>query len=89
MSTRRKDQELRAQVLSRDKHVCQLCMKKHKARFLQVHHILMWSRFTGLRFDVDNCVTLCYQCHKSIKNKEHLYQSYFTGIVYDKNQKKS
>lgn len=86
---RRKDPGLRAQVLKRDKCICQLCNKKHKARFLQMHHIIMWSKAVFLRFDIDNCITLCYQCHKSIKNKEHHYQDYFFGILNDQKKEKS
>lgn len=81
MSQRRQDSELRQSVLARDKYTCQLCFKKRSGRFLQVHHIIMWSRSAHLRFEKSNCITLCKKCHKSIRNKEVYYESYFMRII--------
>lgn len=81
MRQRRQDSELRKSVLARDKHTCQLCFKKKRARYLQVHHIRMWSRSAHLRFEPGNCVSLCIPCHKSIRGKEHHYESYFMRII--------
>lgn len=81
MKKRKEDTELRKQVLSRDKHTCKLCNKRKRARWLQIHHIKMWSRAASLRFEIDNCITLCIPCHKSIRGKEHHYESYFMRII--------
>lgn len=81
MSQRRQDSELRRLVLARDKYTCQLCRKKRTGRYLQIHHIIMWSRSSSLRFDEGNCITLCIKCHKSIRGKETHYQNYFMRII--------
>lgn len=85
--TRREDPELRKEVLKRDKNTCKLCNKKFKKRWLQVHHIFMWSKAVHMRFDSTNCISLCWKCHKEIKGKEHLYQRYFLEVLngYRKN----
>lgn len=81
---RRKDKDLRREALKRDNNTCQLCKKKHKPRFLQIHHILMWSRAVTMRFEVENVISLCYWCHKSIRGHEHNYQQLFLGLNYEK-----
>lgn len=88
---REEDKALRAEVLKRDKHTCQMCMKKK--RKLQIHHIQRWADAISLRFDPGNCITLCSNCHYSIRNKETFYMQYFLEIVRDntkraKNKKK-
>lgn len=80
---RRKDSDLRKEMLKRDKYTCKLCNKKFKAKYLQGHHIIMWSKSAYLRFDISNLITLCFWCHKSIKGKEHLYQRYFLEVLKD------
>ena len=87
MQKREQDSQLRAEVLRRDKCICQLCMKKHKKRYLQIHHIMMWSVNPYLRFDPGNCISLCYACHKSIRGLEYVYQDYFLGIINGKSKK--
>lgn len=88
MQKRREDRQLREEVLSRDSKTCQMCKKKHRVSFLQIHHIIPWSKAIHLRFDAGNCITLCYHCHKSISKKEHLYQTYFLGILHDQKKKR-
>lgn len=84
MTKRKQDNDLREQVLKRDEYTCQLCMKKKSKRWLQVHHILMWSRAAALRFDIGNCISLCVRCHKSIRRKETYYEQYFLEILREK-----
>ena len=48
---------------------CKHCNKK--GGYLQVNHIKEWSKFPELRFDINNCETLCMDCHyKHTFNKE-------------------
>jgi 5-methylcytosine-specific restriction endonuclease McrA len=72
--------EVRKRSLKRDKYKCQMPGCKCKKR-LESHHIIPWSKAAYLRYDVNNLITLCYACHKSIKDQEHLYQSLFMEIV--------
>lgn len=39
---------------------CQCC---GRIKQLEVHHIQPWAMVTELRFDPDNLITLCRECH--------------------------
>jgi predicted restriction endonuclease len=73
----------RKEVYTRDNHQCQWpnCSTKKK---LNAHHIKTWAEYPGLRFIVDNGITLCYLHHKMIKNMEALYEGVFFKIISDK-----
>lgn len=73
--------QFRLDVLKRDKYTCQMCNKRGKRVYLNVHHIIKWSSASSLRHDTDNGVTLCRGCHKSVTGKESHYVSYFNEIV--------
>ncbi len=77
----------RSLVYKRDNYTCQWpgCYSKKK---LNAHHIKTWSNFPGLRFCVENGLTLCYLHHKMIKNMEHLYEPVFFKIIQDKKKHK-
>lgn len=49
------------QVLKRDNYTCQIC--NIRGVELHVDHIQSWSKFPKLRFDLENCRTLCKSCH--------------------------
>lgn len=51
----------RKYVLMKDKHCCQICYSKSA---LCAHHIKSFSDFPEERFNVDNGITLCKNCHK-------------------------
>jgi|SRR5277367_5352690 len=59
---------------TRDGHKCVHCgisREEHRLKFgsdIILHHIKEWDEYPELRFVVDNCLTLCYTCHK----KEHV-----------------
>jgi len=72
--------DVRSKVLKRDGFICQMPNCTCKKR-LHVHHIRPWSKAAVLRFDPNNLITLCHQCHESIKDREHLYESLFIGIL--------
>ena len=78
--------EWRNKVYKRDKFLCQWphCNQRTK---LNAHHIKRWSDFPGLRFVVDNGITLCKQHHEMIKNLEDVYAPTFMRIVASKNEK--
>lgn len=52
----------RGSVFGRDNSTCQCCRTKDKT--INAHHILPWSRFPEVRFDVDNGITFCIFCHR-------------------------
>jgi 5-methylcytosine-specific restriction endonuclease McrA len=58
-----------------------MCNKKGKGVWLNVHHIIKWSSAGSLRYDEDNGICLCKNCHKEVTGKESHYILYFTEKV--------
>ena len=54
--------EWREKVYKRDNFMCRDC--NLKKRDLHPHHIKSFSEFPDYRFDVDNGITLCADCHR-------------------------
>ncbi len=48
-------------IFERDDYTCQMCEARGVA--LQVDHIQSWKDYVELRFSMDNCRTLCMDCH--------------------------
>ena len=55
----------RIKVFQRDDFTCQECGIKGN---MEPHHIKQFSLYIELRFDVDNGLTLCKNCHKKTDN---------------------
>ena len=72
-------QYLQAKVFNRDNYTCQIC--EQYGGSLQVDHIKSWKEYPELRFDVNNCRTLCMACHYYITFKRKLPQ----GVVWGHN----
>lgn len=53
----------RSAVYERDGYKCQECGATDS---LNAHHIKAWATHPELRFDIDNGVTLCFDCHAKI-----------------------
>lgn len=70
----------RKEIRKRDKHSCRWphC---NKTTGLQVHHILPWSQYPGLRYHLSNGICLCKFHHKLIQNNETSYSQYFLNII--------
>ena len=52
---------LQRKVFERDNFTCQEC--KGRGGWLQADHVKSWKDFPELRFDINNCRTLCMSCH--------------------------
>lgn len=56
----------RKNVFNRDKYMCQCCgdksLKGHPVKLI-AHHIYNWKDNIDKRYDVDNGITLCEDCH--------------------------
>jgi hypothetical protein len=78
--------EWRNLVYKRDGFKCQWpdCIMKQK---LNAHHIKNWAQFPGLRFVVENGLTLCRYHHDMIKGMEEIYAPTFMRMVATKNAK--
>jgi len=73
----------RVDVYKRDKFTCQMPSCGSKGR-LNAHHIKRWSDNPILRFNINNGITLCHKCHKSIHNKEEQYEQFFFTLLINK-----
>lgn len=66
-------QNFRSSVFQRDNWTCQTCGKR--GCYLEVHHIKEWCNYPEQRFDVNNGVTLCQDCHNLTKKGRGKLQS--------------
>lgn len=59
----------RKKIFKRDKYTCQKCYKK--GSYLNAHHLngYHWDKLH--RYDIDNGITLCYDCHTRFHNIYH------------------
>ncbi len=56
----------RKSIFERDGYTCQIC--KNVGGCLNAHHIKSFAHYPKLRFDLNNGVTLCEECHKLTHN---------------------
>ncbi len=54
--------EWRSKVFERDNWTCQTCNKRGIP--LEPHHIKGWTKYPELRYEVENGVSLCIECHR-------------------------
>ena len=59
--------ELRQMVLKRDKYKCIKC---NSIEELHCHHILPVATDPLVSADMDNCITLCTECHKEVHKQD-------------------
>lgn len=83
-----KTREWRMKVFIRDNFTCQFCGARchkglGKSVYLVAHHIKPWAIYKKLRYDIDNGITLCKDCHSLIPKEVSLNGEGLTGI--DKN----
>jgi 5-methylcytosine-specific restriction endonuclease McrA len=85
-------------VYERDNFTCQMCFSTKKK--LNCHHIETFSSIVEKYelksyneylncvelWSIDNGITLCKECHVSIKDKEKDYEEKFKNINYEKNK---
>ncbi len=58
--------EWRTKVFTRDNFTCQKCGKPKC--YIEAHHTKPFALYPELRFEVDNGITLCEDCHNKIPN---------------------
>jgi hypothetical protein len=57
----------RTKVFERDNWTCQTCGLR--ACYLEPHHIKGWAKYPELRYEVENGVALCRDCHRLTRKK--------------------
>jgi len=73
LCSRKEYRDWREAVFTRDNWTCQKCgvrSKKGKTVYLEAHHIKSWVEYPKLRYEVNNGVTLCYECHLLTRKKK-------------------
>lgn len=73
----------RSKIRARDQYTCQFPNCKAKKN-LHVHHILKWKEYPGLRYHIDNGITLCKLHHQMITGKEEYYIKILGDIIRSK-----
>lgn len=69
----------RVKVMQRDNYTCQVC--DNYGVEVQVDHIKSWADNPTLRFDLNNCRTLCTPCHYYLTYKKKMPR----GITWGRN----
>lgn len=72
--------EWRRQVWVRDNFKCKIGNCDCKGKII-AHHILGWSKFPELRYEVNNGITLCQFHHPLKRNDEKKLSPYFQELV--------
>lgn len=53
-------------VFERDDYICQNPECQKRGDHLQAHHIFAFAKYPELRFDINNGLTSCIDCHKEV-----------------------
>jgi len=62
----------RLKIFKRDRYTCQLCGKTGGS--LQAHHIISKYKYPSKIYEINNGITLCYNCHNKLhKEKKEKY----------------
>lgn len=72
--------EWRKQVWLRDNFVCKIANPDCKGR-IEAHHILSWTSYPKLRYEVNNGITLCHFHHPRKRLDEAELSPYFQKLV--------
>lgn len=73
-----KYKEWRIDVFTRDDFTCQICGKVGGT--LNAHHIKPYAKYKELRFDVDNGITLCRDCHIELHRRAARHAKQFRDV---------
>ena len=66
--------EWRRNIFHRDRFTCRVCLSRG---YVQANHIYPFRSYKELRYDINNGITLCVECHKFVFKREHLFINFF------------
>lgn len=72
--------EWRMSVWLRDNFKCKIANPDCKGK-IEAHHILGWSEFVELRYEINNGITLCHAHHPRKRAEEKRLSPYFQNLV--------
>jgi hypothetical protein len=72
--------EWRSLVWKRDGYKCMIANQDCSGR-IEAHHILSWSEYPELHYEVNNGITLCHAHHPRRRAEEKRLSTYFMEIV--------
>jgi len=81
----RKYWQWRDAVKEKDKWKCQHCGCDEKKK-LHAHHIISWMNDESKRFDINNGMTLCKNCHAKEETKNKVGKSFSKETEFKKGQ---
>lgn len=64
LSDSHKEKKWREQIYKRNNWTCQNC--NQRGGELNSHHIKSWKDYPKLRYNIDNGITLCRECHMNL-----------------------
>ena len=76
----------RRDILKRDEFRCQECGIVKNRLFLQAHHIIPRRDPDCDKYELNNGICLCNDCHDAIKNREYEVKDKYFNIVLSKEQ---
>jgi transposase len=72
-------QEWKFAVFERDHYNCQKCGATNT--MMQAHHIVPFADHPEIGYEIENGITLCEYCHRSIRGREYEYIDQFAAIT--------
>lgn len=76
----------RLSIYRRDKFICKWPNCRSRKR-LNAHHIMEWSTYPLLRFNIKNGITLCAKHHRLITGNETYYADFLAKLLDRKKRK--
>lgn len=70
-------EETYKKVYERDNGCCRICGNRN----IQLHHIIYRSEDKRLIDCVENCIMLCFKCHRMVHSNKHFWQTKLKKLI--------
>ena len=71
-------QAWRRKIWNRDKGRCRVC---NATTEMEAHHIKPFGKYPEIRWDINNGILLCHECHSKTFQHESEYETLFTLLI--------